>query len=260
MSPDQALRVLDELLRELGNVPGHAGMHEAQYRDVYLKWVDMAELQLRNMFPAFEVDETLLTQRYWRINGPDMGSRPFDLINIEVDAQKSALQKMVNRISSVVDRIRSSPGTIMVLDTNTFLHYQLPDSVDWCALVGAKAVRLIVPLRVVEELDAKKWTRNDDLAGRARDALAQMDRLLSSTIGVPVALREATTIEVPVDDGPRYRPMDADEEILLECEEQRAFANEQVFLVTGDTAISLRARARRLDVVSMPEKYLRRPG
>jgi hypothetical protein len=70
-------------------------------------------------------------------------------------------------------------------------------------------------------------------------------------------VRDGVTIEVPIDDEPRQRMLDADEEILAECELLRA-VGKPVTLVTDDTGLSIRATARRITVVPMPETYLRR--
>jgi predicted ribonuclease YlaK len=62
---------------------------------------------------------------------------------------------------------------------------------------------------------------------------------------------------VPVEVGPRIRPSDADEEILVLCAELVQLTNVPVTLITGDTAMRLRARAQGTAVVSMPDNYLR---
>lgn len=70
-------------------------------------------------------------------------------------------------------------------------------------------------------------------------------------------VRDGVTIEVPIDDEPRQRMLNADEEILAECELLRA-VGKPVTLVTDDTGLSIRATARRITVVPMPETYLPR--
>ncbi len=66
------------------------------------------------------------------------------------------------------------------------------------------------------------------------------------------------TIEVPTDRGTRHRPVDADEEILNTCDELRDLAAGEVTLITGDTAMRLRAEVRGIRVVRMPDQYERR--
>jgi predicted ribonuclease YlaK len=144
-----------------------------------------------------------------------------------------------------------------VLDTNVLLHFQPPDQVDWPAVVGTPEGRLVLPLRVVEELDEKKYTARDNLADRARRLLSQLQTQLATSAGGPTPLRENVTIEVPVDDGPRRRTLDADQEILDTCRELQS-GGQGVTLVTDDTGMNLRGTAQGTRVVAMPETYLRR--
>ena len=58
-----------------------------------------------------------------------------------------------------------------------------------------------------------------NLADRARRLLSQLRAQLAPTAGGPVHIRERVTIEVPVEDGPRRRTIDADFEILETCRE-----------------------------------------
>ena len=127
---------------------------------------------------------------------------------------------------------------------------------DWKEVLGVESVRLVLPLRVVEELDEFKYRGRDDLADRARRLLSALWSLLEPTKGAPTPLTAGVTIELPVDDEPRRRTLDADEEILAECSTRQA-VGAPVTLVTDDTGMSLRAIARSLTVVPMPERYLR---
>jgi predicted ribonuclease YlaK len=126
-------------------------------------------------------------------------------------------------------------------------------------VLGDTPARLVLPIRVVEELDAKKYLARDNLADRARRILSALWRVIGPTAGLPVPLDGAAgvTIEVPVDDEPRRRTLDADEEILDQCALLKA-VGATVLLVTGDTGMSLRAAQRKITARKVPEKYLRR--
>jgi predicted ribonuclease YlaK len=116
-----------------------------------------------------------------------------------------------------------------------------------------------VPLRVIEELDMHKYNRRRaELAERARAAIRRIDGWVG-VAGAPLEFRAATTIEVWVEDAPRERPADADEEILGVCGELEALAGASR-LVTGDVAMRLRAQGLGLDVVPMPDSYARQTG
>jgi predicted ribonuclease YlaK len=124
-------------------------------------------------------------------------------------------------------------------------------------MTGRRLVRLIVPLRVIEELDILKYDRRrQDRAERARRILPQLEAIVG-TAGAPSELRPGTTIEVLIEPTPRYRPTDADEEILETCRELQQYESRPVYLVTADTAMRLRAQALNLRVVRMPSEYSR---
>jgi predicted ribonuclease YlaK len=143
-----------------------------------------------------------------------------------------------------------------VLDTHVLLHYQPVDQIPWPAVLGAQSVRLVIPLRVIEEIDAKKYARAANLAKRARNVLPSLERLVGPA-GAPGRLTQEVTIEVPVETGPRYRPEDADEEILETCRELEQFTGQHVTLVTGDTAMRLRAQANAIPTRELPDNYAR---
>ena len=65
-----------------------------------------------------------------------------------------------------------------MLDTNILLQYQEPSKVRWRDVLRVESVRLIVPLRVVEELDAKKYSASKRLAERARVLLPRLEELV----------------------------------------------------------------------------------
>lgn len=146
-----------------------------------------------------------------------------------------------------------------VLDTNVLLHYQPPTQIPWRKILSEEAVRLIIPIRVVEELDEKKYLARDDLAARARGILSGLWRAVGPSAGMPRELdgQTAVTIEVPVDGDPRERTSDADDEILNLCLLLRSVAP-GVLLVTGDTGMALRASNRQIPVNQLPEHFLRR--
>lgn len=119
-------------------------------------------------------------------------------------------------------------------------------------------MRLIIPLRVVEELDVLKYDRRrQDRAERARSILPQLEASVGNA-GTPRQLRANTTIEVLIEPSPRYRPTDADEEVLETCRELQQYGQQQVIPVTADTAMRLRAQALNVAVVPMPREYSRR--
>jgi len=228
------------------------------HQNAYLVWIAGAEVGLRNIFTDPDTWGGLYSNAYWQIRDlkPD-SPRPIELINTEALDQAMRLEALADQLTRFAERLAAAPGKVTVVDTNVLLHFEPPVQVDWPAVVGERHVRLVLPLRVVEELDEKKYTARDDIADRARRLLAQLRTQLTSTAGGPVPLRDGVTIEVPVDDGPRRRILDADQEILYTCDQLRAVGC-PVVLVTDDDGISIRAARVGIRVVPMPERYLRK--
>jgi len=199
----------------------------------------------------------LQTPRYWQVRALDEAStRPWPLVEAEIRFQTGVLERLADDLDERVRRLASAPGHLTVVDTNILLEYVPPREIPWTRIVGHSQVRLVVPLRVIEELDAKKYAARRDLADRARRILPGLESVVGSG-GVPGDLRDGVTIEVPVDAGSRRRPQDADEEVLATCHELRQVAGGDVTLISADTAMRLRAQAQRLSVLTMPAKYER---
>ena len=271
VQPDHALSVLNERITALDNLLPDARNADAfmRTRNEYLMWVEATEIKLSELTHDRTVAEQLYTARYWEIRRlVPTDARPVPLIDGERRAQRDALHGMRENLEMHVGRARSAPGHITVLDTNTLLHYQLPDSINWPEVVGHEKVRLVIPLRVVEELDAKKWATGESqkLRDRARALLPKLDALIS-LMGSPTPLDfPTTTIEVPVEFAsgtPRAKPVDADEEILFTCRELWQLSGQKggVTLITGDIAMRIRAEALGgIKPLKLPDKYLREPS
>jgi hypothetical protein len=237
-----------------------AGEDEHVLLSTYLRWVATTESQLRSVFLDIEMAHHLRSTAHWVIR--EAFFQPFRVIPLiitEVKEQTGWLQAVIDELQDLQTRLEKAPGKATVIDTNVLLHYQTPWEVDWATVVGKQAVRLFVPLRVIEELDEKKYASRNDLADRARRLLSQLWEALADSGGAPTEVRPDVTIEVPVEQGRRARSLDADEEILDDCEQLRNVGQAPI-LITGDTGMSLRAKARRLDVGRMPDKYLRSRG
>lgn len=67
------------------------------------------------------------------------------------------------RLGEVRERLRAltqlgdRPGHICIPDTNALLRYTRFDQLPWAERVHAALVRLVIPIAVIDELDAKKY-------------------------------------------------------------------------------------------------------
>jgi rRNA maturation endonuclease Nob1/predicted DNA-binding protein YlxM (UPF0122 family) len=168
----------------------------------------------------------------------------------------------VSRERAQALRFAAAERSIAVLDTNVLLHHRPLSDVDWPSIVGAKSVLLVVPLRVVHELDARKYvgTKGGD---RARTRI----RLLSEFVAAGAdQVRAGVDVEVvasvDLDPGTARRPpIPADTEILETCEALRAYAGSNpVYLVTADLAMQIVAKTRGIDVRRMPDEAMQPLG
>lgn len=180
--------------------------------------------------------------------GPNR-ARPWGPLHAERDLQLAALEELTTDLKA--RRARAFGGEPAVLEHPVY--YQRPDNSRWPEVLSRPHVRLVVPLRVIEELDAKKYSGNGMLSDRARNILPWLEDRILRAGG---RIRDDTTIEVPIDHARRPRPADADREILDECEELYAFGGQGVTLVTTDTALRLRAHAAGIPTARLdPEKH-----
>lgn len=241
--------------RNVSSITG--GRDLESVRNDYLNWVADATIRLQNVFDDPATWQDLHSEYFWRIRDVTTESpRWAELITTETIRQATrieALQASVDRFHQWLDR---SPGRITLLDTHVLLHFQPPEQINWVDVTGVPEVRLVLPVRVVEELDEKKYTARDELAQRARGVLSMLRAALAASDGRPVQLRDGVTIEVLVGDEPRRRTVDADQEIL-NVALGLTTVGADVVLVTDDAAMDIRAHALGLGVCAMPAKYLR---
>ena len=264
VKPRGAVGALTEVIRAGKNVvasvsggtligPGAIPLAEA-----YVVWVENVEGQLNALSLDLDLIDALHTSRYWRIRQlHEEPIRPVALVQAEVDRQTRWLEVLLDDLQQRIDRAGASPGSPVVIDTNVLLEFMPPTQIDWPSVLSASTVRLVVPLRVIEELDILKFDRRrPDRADRARRILPQLAAALGDG-GAPGALRQGTTIEVTSVPAPRTRPADADEEVLQTCEELQQFGSEAVTLISADTAIRLRAQGLQILAIPMPSQYSR---
>lgn len=224
----------------------------------YLQWVNGLEPMLKNIFVDQEVWTRLRDEAYWQIRLlNDSSPRWQELIYHESERQSGYLNDLLDQIKAVEAQLAAVEGQLTVIDTNVLLEHQSPDQIKWVDVIGTTPVRLVIPLRVLDELDEKKYTARDDRADWARRLLSRLWTAIGPVGAKPVSLTEGVTVEVPINPGPRRRTIDADQEVIDTCEDIRRVGG-SVVLVTADYGMCIRASALGIDVKRMPEKYLRR--
>ena len=115
--------------------------------NMYVALVHRLEWMLQTNFSDVPL-ERLYTDRFWRINAGE-GLRPEEMLRQESEALMFWLADLVNAINGVRSRFESA-AAIGVLDTHVLLHYKPLAEIDWPTVIGSTAVRLVIPLRVIE--------------------------------------------------------------------------------------------------------------
>jgi len=180
----------------------------------------------------------------------------------EMENQKSALEQAHAQLE-VLKRLAARTGLPVVYDTNMLNHWRPPGDVLWREVFKAqgedvKVTRLVVPLRVIDELDRQKYG-NGELARRAATAVRYLERVLNgSHPGRPVQLRQGVVLEVWVDADDRSGDVDLS---ILRCAADLANLHPATGarVLTDDVGMRLRAQQMGLRVMRLPEDH-RKPG
>src|SRR6266496_2953071 len=193
--------------------------HPSFAADRYLAWVDETYGKLRGYFVDDGLADGLHTQRYWEIYRHGGGlPRPYELLQREVTTQVERLRAARERLESLREFI-GRKGHIVVPDTSALTRGVWFEDFDWAGELGlSPAVRLVIPILVIEELDGLKDRERTTKDGdRARKVLRRLRELFAtSRPSVPVALptRPKVTVELLIDeDWNRRRPIN-DAEII----------------------------------------------
>ena len=257
---DDALRCLAEVRGELEKVGRFPSCTD------YLAWADGCESRLRAVFAEPEVTQQLHTQRYWYLYrfhevqahdewiGIDPGPDP---VGQEIAVQRDFLTALAERAEQL-RALAQRPGRLLVYDTNALMHCQPPDLIDWVSLAKADAVRLMVPLVVVDELDRKQHEGSEIMAKRARAALRALDRIMRGTgpgAAAAVPGRTGTTLEFLMDEAGHTRRSSADDEVIERAVLLAQITSMPVTVITADTGMRLRAEATGLATLRLADTH-----
>lgn len=224
-------------------------------RDQYLAWVEQAETQLRSRFSP-DVWRELFTDRYWHIQRLDESSaRPFPVVSNEAGYQADRLDTMATQLEEFHRRFSVGADCAFVIpDTNVLLHYRRFDEIMWPEIVDEAAVRLVVPLVVIDELDDLSF-RSSPISDRARSVLRSLRRHRSGVgPGEPSELRPGVSMQILIDPPEHERLANNDAELLDRIEYLNEVTGRNSILVTADYGLQLRAGAREIQWRALPDE------
>jgi len=155
-----------------------------------------------------------------------------------------------------------APPLAVFVDTQTLLHYRWLDQIDWCSVLEAPAVEIMVAPIVIKELDKLKHAASrKKLRDRARTRVSQLHKALDAT--PPYGrLRENVTVRYelrePLSELAALgldREVNDDRLIGTIIAFSRTNNGTRVALVADDLGLRLKAKEYNIELASLPEEY-----
>ena len=142
------------------------------------------------------------------------------------------------------------------LDTNYFLHFQAFDDVDWKKVVKADNLTIVIVSTVISELDKKKTDTNQKIRKRAKTNLNKIEQYynqdsLKNGYGFKIITNEPS-LETFANN--RLAIAVADDCIIASVIEFRETEKADVYLISADTGIWIKAKTKGIEALKVPER------
>ena len=249
-------QILDVLARAeagLGQLQnGSAGkVVERQVLD-YCRWATDSARELQTVLAEETVERLVLTKTFYALaQGSNALREPAGrLLSVEIELRRSMLATSIAELKSQLNRWNGDDA-LVVFDTSAFIHAAKLEEIDWLELLAIdEPLRLLVPMVVLDELDALKESRDRFLRWRAGYSTAVLARCVEgSTLegwlhapGTGGQSAEGVRVEIVRDPVGHIRLPIVDDEIVDRALAARHIADRAVHLVTYDTGMEMRAR------------------
>lgn len=185
---------------------------------------------------------------------------PSELVHANAAASHACelIGEIADELGTLLAQTERSQFLPLVVDTNLILEYQPIGLINWSAIMG-EPVRLILPLRVFEELEEARYSNSKRKSQIVRDELPRLVSMVEHSPGEPAKIgdREDATIELFDFRHEGLRPTWADDEILEFYQLLKQFLP-RAQLITSDGPLLVRAKYRRFDVQRGPDIYRRK--
>lgn len=259
---DEAIALLRELAANCYNDAQPVGtVLTAAIQGAYVQWATTTEARLRTILSDRDAAALFDGPRHRDICSMT-GGPLLSMINAEVNAHSNRLGALANELD-LARRLFKGAGTCLVPDTSFYIeHGEKIEHVDFHVLAQEPGpVRVLIPIVVVDELDALKKASSRSVRWRAGYSLAVIDRVIIEPPWPGILNpkshnppRGDVTFQI-VFDPPGHRRMAInDDEIVARCLACQPFAD-NLTVITYDTGQSTRARAAGLKVNKLSQEF-----
>lgn len=196
----------------------------------------------------------LYSDRYWHLRDLTAETpRPSPLVDMEARWQVERLEAAAERLRQARHIFKLPTDSVAVMpDTNVFAHYRRFDEINWPQLADAPAVRLVIPLLVLDELDELSYKSRSG-GERAAGVLRVLRKLRADAPPeTPVDVRRAVNLQLLMDPQGHVRLSNNDDEFLTRVEHVAAVVGDRVLVATGDYGMQLRTAVRGLRYLQLP--------
>lgn len=251
---DESIALLRELAANCRNaVP--PSLLPAEMRDAYVLWATNTEGRLRTALSNKDAAAFFDGPRHRDICSMTPGSQLLPMINAEINAHSDRFGTLADELD-MARRLFEGAGTCLVPDTSFYIeHGEKIEQVDFHNLAQwSGAIRVLIPIVVVDELDALKRGSSSKTRWRAGYSVAVIDRVIVDPPRPGVLYpkehmppRGEVTFQIAFDSPGHHRVPINDDEIVDRCLAYQPFTG-NLTVITYDTGQSTRARAAGLQV------------
>jgi hypothetical protein len=148
---------------------------------------------------------------------------------------------------------------VAYLDTMVFLHYPDFTGLDWCKILDAEDVELIIPSVILYELDEHKDKHpNGNIRKRVRKLLSKIEELVGddTTARVTDHIKLTVILEEPpaeFENEGLSKDVKDDQLIMSMIGYRRQYPDERIVVVSGDSPVRLKSKKRGFICVKPPE-------
>ncbi|WP_223297247.1 PIN domain-containing protein [Catenulispora acidiphila] len=238
-----------------------------------MEWVTDATRLLQDKISRNDVDDLILTRRYYALlescgmlAGTDQQGLVYGLVDQELADRVDALDAAMKTLNEYAGRW-GDPKWLVVADSSFYLSSpeRFADT-SFHRVMGLhveEEIHLLFPIVVVDELDRLKETGGTHPRWRAGHTLGRLDEAITSGVtgilhrsapGEGQSIVGQVTVEIVLDQPGHTRQPIADDEIIERAATIRAIAGREVRLLTCDTSQATRGRMAGLKVKKVPSQ------